>query len=947
MARRKRGNGNLELFVPESGQLRLLDKSAEQQVDETREVECLGMTFPNDDARRAYFLEKLREKLQDPAFRAIEGFPRGSDEDILRLSDPPYYTACPNPWLSDFVRFYGKPYAPETDSYHREPLAVDVSEGKTDPLYTAHSYHTKVPHQAIMRAILHYTEPGDLVLDGFAGSGMTGVAAQLCASPDPELRAQIEAERQAAGLATPEWGARRAVLNDLGPAATFIGANYNLPFDLEAFEHEARRMLTELEAELGWLYETLHTDGKTKGRINYTVWSQIFACPNCGAEINFLREALEPATKRVRESFPCPSCHVDLTKDDLQRTFDTEIDPATGSVWKHVRFVPVIINYTAGGATHEKTPDADDLAVLERIARLPRPASVPTSAFPIDRMYHGSRLGPKGFTHVHHFYLPRAAQALGALWTKAAAVEDTRLRDALLFFVEQAFWTASLLNRFRPTGYSQVNQYLTGVYYVASQHSECSPWYILNGKLRRLVGAFSSFCPDTNDAIVSTNSAAALDLPSNTVDYVFTDPPFGENLYYADLNFLVESWHRVWTNAEPEAIVDRAKKKGLPEYQRLMQRCFEQYYRVLKPGRWLTVVFHNSRNSVWNAIQEAMLAAGFVVADVRTLDKQQGSYRQVTSTAVKQDLVISAYKPSVDLEQRFTLEAGTEDGAWDFVRSHLRQIPSFVLRPDGRVEIVAERLNYLLFDRMVAFHVQRGVSVPLSASEFYAGLKERFPERDGMYFLPDQVVEYDAKRLAVPEVAQLPLIVTDEATARQWVRQQTLEAPRTYQELHPKFMREIGGWSKHESPLELLEILGGVCFRYDGNGPVPDQIWDWLRTREDLKDPMKTEDQNAPSAALHPEAKDRWYVPDPNKALDLEKIRERALLKEFDSYRDFTGRKLKVFRLEAVRAGFKKAWADRDYATILQIADKIPDDVLQEDPKLLMWYDQAVTRTGG
>lgn len=55
---------------------------------------------------------------------------------------------------------------------------MDVSEGKTDPLYKAHDYHTKVPHLAIVPSILHYTRTGDLVLGGFAGSGMTAVAAQ-------------------------------------------------------------------------------------------------------------------------------------------------------------------------------------------------------------------------------------------------------------------------------------------------------------------------------------------------------------------------------------------------------------------------------------------------------------------------------------------------------------------------------------------------------------------------------------------------------------------------------------------------------------------------------------------------------------------------------------------------------------------------------------------------
>jgi len=192
----------------------------------------------------------------------------------------------------------------------------------------------------------------------------------------------------------------------------------------------------------------------------------------------------------------------------------------------------------------------------------------------------------------------------------------------LLFFVEQAIWTMSVLNRYRPTGYSQVSQYLTGVYYVASQCSELSPWYVLDGKARRLASVFSTRAAGTDFSITTTGDCASLDLLDASVDYVFTDPPFGENIYYADLNFLVESWHRIITDPGNEAIIDRGKKKGVHEYQELMRRCFAEYHRVLKPGRWMTVVFSNSSNGIWRAIQEAMGTAGFVVADVRTLDKR-------------------------------------------------------------------------------------------------------------------------------------------------------------------------------------------------------------------------------------------------------------------------------------------------------------------------------------
>jgi hypothetical protein len=88
-------------------------------------------------------------------------------------------------------------------------------------------------------------------------------------------------------------------------------------------------------------------------------------------------------------------------------------------------------------------------------------------------------------------------------------------------------------------------------------------------------------------------------------------------------------------------------------------------------------------------------------------------------------------------------------------------------------------------------------------------------------------------------------------------------------------------------------------------------------------------------------AKDRWYVPDPNKAQDLEKKREKALLKEFETYKAFTGRKIKESRLEVLRAGFRRHGANKDYKTIISVANKLPEETLQEDEKLLLWYDQA------
>ncbi|MGR9398872.1 DNA methyltransferase [Rhizobium leguminosarum] len=901
-------------------------------------IECFGISFPSEAARREHFRNLLTEKLKDQEFRRTPGFPDGSDEAIVEMSDPPYYTACPNPWLEEFTEHYSKPYEPG-ERYQREPMAIDVSVGKSDQLYQAHAYHTKVPHLAIVPSILHFTDPGDIVLDGFSGSGMTGIAAQWCGTAPLSYRREIELDCRKAGTAAPNWGARRAILNDLSPAATFISANQNLPFDVDAFSNAATQLLKQVESDLGWMYETVHSDGKTKGRIEYTVWSEIFSCPECSTEINFVQDAFDEE-QNVKGHFPCPHCGSDLNKDKLDRVFETQLDPALREIWRHVKFKPALIRYAVGRDRFEKEPDANDLEILKTIEALPFPERVPIDRFPIETMYHGSRIAPKGFTNVHHFFLPRVRQALGLMWKLAERHTDIRLRHALLYFVEQAIWTSSILNRFQPQGFKQVNKYLPGVYYVPSKSCEVSPWYAIGARGDRLAKIFAKFQPRAGDSIVTTGSAENIGIPNNSVDYIFTDPPFGENIFYADLNFLVESWHAVKTTANSEAIIDKFKGKALPEYQHLMHHCFAEYFRVLKPGRWMTVVFSNSKASVWNAIQVSLQQAGFVVAEVTALDKILGSYRQVTSTtAVKQDLVISAYKPNGGLEQRLAEHGAAPDSAWDFVQIHLRQLPISKSR-NGLLEFVVERDPRRIFDRMVAWFVRHDVPVPLSTQEFLDGLRSRFPDRDGMVFLPEQVTEYDRKRAQVAQAPQMEMFVADERSAIDWLTDFLRKRPSTYQEAHPEFTTQLGaGWKKHEIRPELSALLEDNFLRYDASGDVPSQIHNYLSTNyHDLRNLEKSDPR------LKAKAKDRWYVPDPGKAQDLERKREKILLKEFEAYRVAPGRRLKEFRLEVLRAGFRSAWAAKDFKTIIAIAQKVPEEALQEDEKLLFWYDSALTR---
>ena len=539
-----------------------------------------------------------------------------------------------------------------------------------------------------------------------------------------------------------------------------------------------------------------------------------------------------------------------------------------------------------------------------------------------------------GMTHIHQFYTKRNIWVLGAVRSQA---KD----DQLLFWMTAANRYLSKLSKLGTTYYlhgggGAVNAGLLGTLYMPSFSVENSVLETLSTRLPKLSKVFTTLSESQRVSVVSTQSSSSFLLPNTSVDYIFLDPPFGSNIMYSELNFLWEAWLKVFTNSEPEAIENSAQGKTLDDYRHLMTICLQEAFRILKPGRWITVEFSNTQASVWNAIQIALQEAGFVVANVSALDKQQGSFKAVTTTtAVKQDLVISAYKPNGGLEARFPTEAATENGVWDFIRSHLKYLPPYKIK-NGEMEIIAERDPRILYDRMIAYFVQHGVPVPLSSQDFQEGLDRYFAQRDGMYFLPEQVAEYDKKRITAKDVLQLQLLITDESSAIQWLGQKLSKKPQTFQELHPDFIKELGGWQKHEKQLELLELLEQHFLRYDGIDEVPGQVHSYLSTNfKDLRNLSKDD------PALRAKAKDRWYLPDPNKSIDLERLREKRLLKEFEEYRASKSRQLRLFRLEAIRAGFKKAWQERDYQTILEVAHKIPENVLQEDTKLLMWYDQA------
>jgi len=814
--------------------------------------------------------------------KEVEGFPKGKDEDIIELSNPPYYTACPNPYLNDFIDEYGTEYDPENDVYERKPFVGDVSEGKNSSIYNAFSYHTKVPHKAITKFIQHYTKEEDIVFDGFCGSGMTGVASQSLG--------------------------RKAILSDLSPIASFIAYNYNNSINAEQFTKEVDELLKNIRQECSWLYETNHIEsaentrtGKQpklfneneKGKIEYTVWSDKFICPYCNEEYVFWDAAVDEENKKVNKNYECPHCKAELNKRDSERAMETIYDSSIGKEVTMAKQVPVLINYSIGKTRFEKKPDENDLELIQKIQNMEIPYWFPTNELP--NGYNTEQ--PKnshGLTHIHHFYTKRNLWVLSSLWDK---IKSIHMKIVLLIL---------LANNSKMSRYGSRTGIVSGTLYVPSTMKELN---VIEYLYRKLYGPKGIIKPiqklskelSAGDVRVSNNSITdCSQIRDNIIDYIFTDPPFGDNLMYSELNFISEAWLRIYTNNNSEAIVNNVQNKNLNDYTKLMTQGFKEMYRILKPNRWITVVFHNSKASVWNSIQESITRAGFIIAQVSTLDKKQGSFKQVTSAgAVKNDLVINAYKPKKDFEDKFLKNAG-EGMEAEFIKQQLDHLP---------IEANIERTEQMLYSKMLAHYVENGFKIKYNSSNFYQLLHDNFVERDGYWFLEEQADKYSEWKasLKLDELDDIKegnqvLFVSDEKSALTWLYN-FLDEPKEYSEIYTSYGQVVTE-TKDLIP-ELRDMLDNNFIMEDGEYRRP-------KTKQE-KEKMKKRQERALERA--------W-----KKLLDKAKNGRR---------------KIKNVRKEALIHGFTKCYQEENYEDILTVADRLYKSTLRSSGDILDFVDIA------
>lgn len=532
--------------------------------------------------------------------------------------------------------------APRERKIVDEPYNRDISAGKNTYVYDAHTYHTKVPPQGIAALIDYYTNPGEVVLDSFCGSGMTGVAAA-------------------------EMG-RRAILSDLSPAAVFIAENLNTPADDVEFLTAVDHVLASCEDLNKYLYATSCRDcGKEVAQL-YTVWSYGVECNECRREF-VLWDVARDERERVRDSkikktFDCPHCKSRIAKRGLKRTS---------------RY-PVQIGYKCCSRGRKEScavPDQRDIDFVTNLAagQIPSQLWYPKNQFPAG--VNTRQPIAAGIISVDKAYTPRALWAMARLWHEASNYPVVSLRNKLRFVVTSLYQRVTLFSEFRFWGGSGN----TANYNVPQIINEQNVFFAFKRKAQTISWYFRDAPRFSRQVHLSVKSACHLEnIPNGSVDFVFTDPPFGSNINYSEMNFLWESWLGEYTNTAEEAIISRPQNKTADDYETLLCQAFLEAHRVLRDDGWMCVVFHNSSEKVWRSLQNAIQRAGFEVRAAQTFDKQHATFKMfVSDNAVGYDLVLHCRKQNRKRVERVLTKLDKQE-VRSFISSQLTTNKNYVVR---------------------------------------------------------------------------------------------------------------------------------------------------------------------------------------------------------------------------------------------------------------------------
>jgi 16S rRNA G966 N2-methylase RsmD len=576
-----------------------------------------------------------------------------------------------------------------------------VASGRAGALYNAFSYPTKIDPQTVALFMAAHTRPGDMVLDVFAGSGSTGIAAFLCEQPTAQMKARAEELRL-----KPQWGPRRVVLYELGVIGSALAATMCAPPEPSEFSREASALLERVKRQYGWMYQVETPDGSV-GTLRHAIWSESLKCPACGSIHLYWDVGVTEEPLGLAHQVRCPTCSADSLVDNWERVTELTPDAIAGTSFRQRSRRLVQLYGRSGARTWKRDPAVSDARLYERVMAEPIPDGVPTDPIKWGDLHRAGY--HEGITHFHQLYTRRNLVAIAALF---AEIQNSppHLQDALRLMVlsYNAAHSTLMTRVVIKSGGTEfvVTGAQSGVMYISALPVEKNVFAGLGRKVTTFANAFTATFGGKSSVAVHCASSTRLTLPDDSVDYVFTDPPFGDFIPYSEINQVNEVWLGRLTDAREEAIVSPAQGKDVGAYSHLLARVFAEVARVMKPRATATVVFNASRPSVWTALGSAFTSAGLTVERTNLLDKTQVSFKQVVG------------RDSTRGDALLLLNKG-ENRRSDLVVADLQSTIKQLRSVHG-----SDSHPQHLYSRYVSGCIATGNVVAFSASDFFAGMRD-------------------------------------------------------------------------------------------------------------------------------------------------------------------------------------------------------------------------------
>lgn len=600
------------------------------------------------------------------------------------------------------------------ENYHHTPQGTldslyskSVASRRAGAIFNAFSYPTKIDSEVVALFIASHTKPGDVVLDSFGGSGTTGIAARLCDQPTTRM-VQMANEL---GLDT-EWGPRDAVVYELSPLGALLTDVMCNPPDIDDFRSAAAQLVEGVAAATGWMYTAVDPEGLS-GNIRYVIWTEILITECCRAEVSLWEAAVKLDPVVLSKVFPCPACGAEVQVRSCARATVDQIDPITQESVTQRRREPAKVYGRTGRRTWSRQPVDGDREMIARIESQSIPLSVPSTKIMWGDLHRsGYHMGIERF---HHLYSRRNLLVLAEFWDRIGLFPEQVQPALRLLVLSYTASHSSLLTRVvAKKGQKDlvVSGAQSGVLYVSGLPVEKNVIEGVRRKVETFAQAFEQTARSRSVVQVVNRSSTELNLDQGSIDYVFTDPPFGDFIPYSEVNQVNEAWLGQLTERTNEAIVSPAQGKGVREYAQLMGKIFGEIARVLKPTGSMTVVFHASKPAIWEALGDSFRDNGFAIERTSILDKTQVSFKQVVHEGGTRGDALFLLRPTGQRE-------GSQGSR---VRVDAHELVAG-LRGEGH-EPEEELTPRRLYSRYVSACVSEGATVEFTAPEFYALVAE-------------------------------------------------------------------------------------------------------------------------------------------------------------------------------------------------------------------------------